>query len=61
MPKGEWFSLPIPLNCFKGDNFDLGKITSPVTLSTDGRFSLSITNIRLEKMPDDDKGCSDNK
>lgn len=61
MPKGEWFSLPIPLNCFKADNFDLSKITSPITLSTDGRFSLSITNIRLEKMPADDKGCIDEK
>lgn len=61
MPKGEWFSLPIPLNCFKGENFDLSKITSPITLSTDGRFGLSITNIRLEKMPADDKGCINKK
>lgn len=61
MPKGEWFSLPIPLNCFKSDNFDLGKINSPLTLSTDGRFSLSITNVRLEKMPEGEKGCVEDK
>jgi hypothetical protein len=61
MPKGEWFSLPIPLNCFKSDNFDLSKINSPLTISTDGRFTLSITNVRLEKMPEGEKGCVEDK
>jgi hypothetical protein len=58
MPKGEWFSLPLPLNCFKSDNFDLGKITGPLTIATDGKFTVSITNIRLEKLPEGDKGCA---
>ena len=61
MPKGEWFSLPIPLNCFKSDNFDLSKINSPLTISTDGRFTLSITNVRLEIMPEGEKGCVEDK
>jgi hypothetical protein len=59
MPKGEWFSLPIPLNCFKSDNFDLTKINSPFTISTEGKFTVSITNIRLEKLADGEKGCAD--
>lgn len=58
MPKGEWFSLPLPLNCFKSDNFDLSKITGPFTIATDGKFTVSITNIRLEKLPEGDKGCA---
>ena len=58
MPKGEWFSLPLPLNCFKSDNFDLSKINGPFTISTEGKFTLSVTNIRLEKLPEGDKGCA---
>jgi Galactose-binding domain-like len=61
IPKGQWFSLPIPLNCFKGDNFDLSKIVGPFSVSTEGRLTISVTNVRLEKMPDDDKGCVDQK
>ena len=59
MPKGEWFSLPLPLNCFKGENFDLSKINGPFTISTEGKFTVSITNIRLEKLPEGEKGCAD--
>lgn len=58
MPKGEWFSLPLPLNCFKSDNFDLSKINGPFTIATEGKFTVSITNIRLEKLPEGDKGCA---
>lgn len=58
-PVGEWFSLPVPLNCFKGEEeFDLSKISGPFTIGTAGRLTLSITNIRLERMADDDKGCA---
>lgn len=58
MPKSEWFSLPLPLNCFSSDNFDLSKITGPFTIATEGKFTVSITNIRLEKLPEGDKGCA---
>ena len=58
MPKGEWFSLPLPLNCFQSDNFDLSKIVGPFSIATDGKFTVSITNIRLEKLPENDKGCA---
>lgn len=58
MPRGEWFSLPLPLNCFKGENFDLSKITSPFTMATEGKFTVSIANIRLEKLAESDKGCA---
>lgn len=61
MPKGEWFSLPLPLNCFKSDNFDLSKINGPFSIATDGKFTVSITNIRLEKLPEGEKGCVEEK
>ncbi len=57
MPKGEWFSLPLPLNCFKSDNFDLSKIAGPFSIATDGKFTVSIANIRLEKLGEGEKGC----
>lgn len=59
MPTGEWFALPLPLNCFKSDNFDLSKINGPFTISTEGKFTVSIVNIRLEKMADGEKGCAE--
>lgn len=59
-PVGEWFSLPVPLNCFKGEEeFDLSKISGPFTLGTEGKLDISITNIRLERMAEGDKGCAD--
>ena len=61
MPKGEWFSMPIPLNCFKSENFDLSKINAPFTISTEGKFTVSIINVRLENIPADQKGCVDKK
>lgn len=59
MPKGEWFSLPLPLNCFKSDNFDLSKINGPFSIATDGKFTVSIMNVRLEKLPDGESGCTE--
>ena len=59
MPKGEWFSLPLPLNCFQSDNFDLSKIVGPFSIVTDGKFTVSITNIRLEKLQEGEKGCAE--
>lgn len=57
MPRGKWFSLPLALNCFKSDNFDLSKINGPFSISSDGKATLSITNIRLEKLPEGETGC----
>lgn len=61
MPKGEWFSLPIPLNCFKGKEFDLSKISSPFILTSNGKATISITNVRLEKLAEGDNGCAEEK
>jgi len=61
MPKNEWFSLPIPLNCFKGKDFDISKISSPFVITSNGKATISITNIRLEKLAEGDNGCAEEK
>lgn len=58
-PAKQWFSLPIPLNCIKGDNFDLSKINAPLTLGTDGRLEISILNVRLEKLQEGEESCKE--
>lgn len=47
MPKGEWSMLPIPLSCFKRDDFDFSKVTSPFMLYTGGKMELEIANVRV--------------
>lgn len=58
LKKDEWTTFPIPLNCFTKEGLDIKKITSPVVISTDGRLGLTITNIRLQKLPEGEKGCA---
>ncbi|WP_162926452.1 putative glycoside hydrolase [Teredinibacter purpureus] len=58
-PKKKWFSMPIPLNCFKSDDFDLSKISSPLSISTEGKMTLSIANIRIERLPEGEQGCAE--
>lgn len=56
--KKQWFTMPIPLNCFASDNFDLSKINGPLILSTEGSMEITIANIRIERLPDGDTGCA---
>lgn len=58
MPVNKWAALPIPLNCFRGENFDLSKINGVFLLSTEGRMELSIANIRLERLEPGNTGCA---
>lgn len=59
MKKKTWTSLPIPLNCFKENNFDHTKISGVFLINTEGKLDLSIANIRLEKLPEGAKTCKD--
>ncbi len=56
-PLEKWIILPIPLDCFKSDNFDLSKINGPFVLATEGQFEVEIGKIRLERMPADMQTC----
>ncbi len=44
---GEWRTAKIKLSCFKAKGADMTHVSSPFTLSTDGRMTLSFTEIRL--------------
>jgi hypothetical protein len=59
LKKGAWTSFPIPLNCLKSSNFELGKINGVFVINTSGKLDLSIANIRLEKLPEGSKTCKD--
>lgn len=56
-PANTWITFPVPLNCFDSKNFDLSKINGVFMISTEGRMEMSIANIRLERLPEGDKGC----
>ena len=56
--KDVWTTFPIPLNCFTKEGLDIKKVSGPVNISTEGRLGLTITNIRLQKLPEGEKGCA---
>lgn len=58
-PQDEWTPFFVPLNCFKSDNFDLSDINGVFVLSTEGELEISVANLRLERLPESEKGCSD--
>ncbi len=55
--KGEWVAFPIALNCFAQAGVDLTKVATPFEISTEGKLSIEIATIRLEKLGPDEKGC----
>ncbi|WP_341938307.1 putative glycoside hydrolase [Marinimicrobium sp. C2-29] len=57
LPKKEWFSLPLPLQCFKGGDLDFGKLTSMMQLHTDGNLELEISGAKLAAFPPDQVTC----
>jgi beta-glucosidase len=43
----EWRVARIKLSCFRRAGADLSRVTSPLTLSTSGAFSMTVTELRL--------------
>jgi hypothetical protein len=58
LKKGEWVAFPIALNCFAQAGVDLSKVATPFEISTDGKLSVEIATVRLEKLSPDEKGCT---
>lgn len=58
LPKDQWTTLPIPLNCFLKEGFDISKVNGPFVISTDGKLGLSISEVRLLRLPEGEKGCA---
>ncbi len=58
LPKGEWTQFPVPLNCFnKNGEFDFSKVTSILSIGTEGKLDIDIANIGLVALPPGSKGC----
>lgn len=57
LPKDQWTTLPIPLNCLLKDGFDISKVNGPFVISTDGKLGISISEVRLLRLPEGEKGC----
>jgi hypothetical protein len=58
LKRDEWTTMPIPLNCFTKEGLDIKKINAPVVISTEGKLKITIANIRLQKLPEGEKGCA---
>ncbi|WP_041522721.1 putative glycoside hydrolase [Gilvimarinus agarilyticus] len=58
LPKKEWVSLPLPLQCFKGGDVDFSKLTSMMLLHTDGNLELEISGVRLAAFPPEQVTCN---
>lgn len=58
LKKDEWTTVPIPLNCFTKEGMDLKKLSGPVSIGTDGKLGITIANVRLQKLPEGEKGCA---
>jgi beta-glucosidase len=57
-PRGEWRRLKILLSCFQKNGMDMGRVTAPFLISSDGPLALSVAEIRLESGMDDVMDCT---
>lgn len=60
MNKKGWFALPIPLDCFVAQGANLKNITSPFSISTEGKMVLHIAEVSVRPMAEGDEGCTPN-
>jgi beta-glucosidase len=47
-PVGRWRTMRLPLSCFSLEGADLSEVEMPFVISTEGRLSLSLSEITLE-------------
>ncbi|WP_019831487.1 glycoside hydrolase family 3 protein [Sphingomonas sp. PR090111-T3T-6A] len=48
---GQWTSVKVPLACFKAAGADVGHVTQPFVLGSDGGFTVSIVGVKLDTDP----------
>ncbi len=48
-PVGQWQTLAVPLKCFVAAGLDAGQVAQPFALSTTGKLTLSISDIRVTR------------
>lgn len=58
LPKDEWVTFPIPVNCFVAQGLDTSKINGSLLIATDGKFEIEIADVRIERLPKDAPSCA---
>jgi Galactose-binding domain-like len=58
LKKSDWTAVPIALNCFTQAGLNIKKVVGPLTISTEGKLTLLLTNVRLQKLQEGDKSCA---
>lgn len=58
LPKNEWVTIPVPLQCFDQGAFDFSKISSVFMLYTPGKMEIELGDIRLSAFPPDKVKCA---
>jgi beta-glucosidase len=46
-PVGEWRTLTVPLGCFAKGGADMSKLSEPVSITTSGQLTLTISDVRV--------------
>jgi beta-glucosidase len=46
-PAGQWTSIAVPLRCLRDAGVDMQRVIAPITISTAGRLTLSVSDVRI--------------
>ena len=46
-PAGQWTSIAVPLRCLRDAGADMQRVIAPIMLSTAGRLTLSVSDVRI--------------
>lgn len=57
LPKNEWVTFPVPLQCLDKDGFDFSKLTTSFMLQTTGKMEIELGDVRLAAFPPDQVKC----
>lgn len=57
LPRNEWVSFPVPLQCLDNDAFDFSKISTSFMLYTSGKMEIELGDVRLAAFPPDQVKC----
>jgi beta-glucosidase len=57
-PKGEWRTLTVPLRCFARAGVEMARISAPLVLSTSGKLTIAISDVRIASASVPQDRCS---
>jgi beta-glucosidase len=57
-PRGSWQKIAVPLGCFAKGGAEMGKVTTPFALSSNGRLTIAISDIRIASAAVPQNKCS---